>query len=292
MKSLVASNTLLAYPDHNIPFHIETDASDLQLGAIIKQNGKLVGFYTRKLTPAQCNYSTIEKELLSIVKTFHEFCSMLLGANIHVYTDHKNLTHKLSQYVTQHVLHWHLLLEEYNPTFHYLKGPDNILVDALSRLPSSMANTLSSTNSSAPAKLPPSPLLERVTEALTYLDNLELAKCLAEMPLSERQPTGPHNDVVPDLCNDCLLFHHDFDPQKSLPFHFATIHHYQQCDPWLQEASKHDHHFYTQCLGSLTLFVTVLHPLHPPLIGRLLSPPTCLDPVPQDSRPCPWHGLP
>ena len=159
MKSLVASETLLAYPDHNIPFHIETDASDLQLGAIVKQNGKLVGFYTCKLTPVQCNYSTIEKELLSIVETFCEFCSMLLGANIHVYTDHRNLTHKLSQYVTQHVLHWHLLLEEYSPMFHYLKGPDNILVDALRRLPSSMANTLSSTNSSAPAKLPPSPPL-------------------------------------------------------------------------------------------------------------------------------------
>ena len=172
MKSLVASETLLTYPDHNIPFHIETDASDLQLGAVIKQNGKSIAFCTRKLTPAQCNYSTIEKELLSIVETF---CEFLLSADIHVYTDHKNLTHKLSQYITQRVLQWQLLLEEYNPTFHYLKGPDNVLTDALSRLPISMANTLSSTALSAPAKPPTSPPLQKITEALAVIDNLELA---------------------------------------------------------------------------------------------------------------------
>ena len=70
MKALVAADTLLHYPDHNQPFHIETDALDLQLASVIKQGNKPVTFYTWKLTPAQRNYSTIEKELLSIVETF------------------------------------------------------------------------------------------------------------------------------------------------------------------------------------------------------------------------------
>ena len=51
----------------------KTDASHLQLGAVISQDNKPIAFYSRKLNPAQQRYTTTERELLSIVETLKEF---------------------------------------------------------------------------------------------------------------------------------------------------------------------------------------------------------------------------
>ena len=52
IKAIISQETLLHYPDPNKPFHIEMDASDLQLGAVILQDNQPVAFYSRKLTSA------------------------------------------------------------------------------------------------------------------------------------------------------------------------------------------------------------------------------------------------
>ena len=134
IKAVLSKECFLRYPDHNKPFHVYCDASDVQLGSVIVQEGAPVAYYSRKLNTAQRNYTVGEKEMLSIVETLREYRSMLYGCKeLHVYTDHKNNT--FSKLNTQRVIRWRMFLEDFGPKIHYIKGPDNVIADALSRLP-------------------------------------------------------------------------------------------------------------------------------------------------------------
>ena len=92
MKKSISRETLLVYPNFSKSFVIHTDAFKVQLGAVINQDNKPIAFYSRKLNPAQVCYTTIERELLSIEETLKELRNILLGQQIKVYTDRKNLT--------------------------------------------------------------------------------------------------------------------------------------------------------------------------------------------------------
>jgi hypothetical protein len=121
MHLLMAADALVAYLDHNKWLDIYTDASDFQLGACIIQERRPVAYFSRKLTNSQQNYTTMEKEMLSIVATLKKFQGMLLGANIHVFTDHKNL--RFNTLKTKRVLCWRTKIEEFfaHATLH--QGP-------------------------------------------------------------------------------------------------------------------------------------------------------------------------
>ena len=84
------------------------------------------------MSSAQQNYTTTDKEVLSIVTTLKEFRNIILGHQITVYTDHKNPTHKSLN--TERVMRWRLILEEFGPELKYIKGENNVVADSLSRL--------------------------------------------------------------------------------------------------------------------------------------------------------------
>ncbi len=77
MKTTIAKEVVLAYPDFMKPFDIYTDASTKQLGSVITQDNRPIAFFSRKLSDPQSKYTVTELELLAIVETLKQ--RLLLG---------------------------------------------------------------------------------------------------------------------------------------------------------------------------------------------------------------------
>jgi hypothetical protein len=66
---------------------------------------------------------------------------MLLGAKLHVHTDHKNILNIGDSSQQCHC--WISYVDEYGPELHYVEGPQNVIADTFSRLLcSNMSSTL------------------------------------------------------------------------------------------------------------------------------------------------------
>ncbi len=76
VKTTIAKEVVLAYPDFTKPFDIYTDASIKQLGSVITQDIRPIAFFSRKLSGAQSKYTITKLELLAIVETLKEFNGM------------------------------------------------------------------------------------------------------------------------------------------------------------------------------------------------------------------------
>ena len=91
IKRTVARHVLSTYTYFIETFKIHTDASTLQLGAVISQKGKYIAFYRRKVTDSQQRYTVTEREILSILENLKEFRTILLGQKLRIYNDHNTL---------------------------------------------------------------------------------------------------------------------------------------------------------------------------------------------------------
>ena len=136
----VTNPPVLALPRADLPYSIDTDASDYQLGVALFQHlpdgtRQTLGYWSRTLQAAEKNYSTPEKECLAVVWACTVLRPYLQGAPFMVHTDQASLRWLLSTTDgTGRLMRWRLRLSEFDFEVKYKKGSTNSVADCLSRL--------------------------------------------------------------------------------------------------------------------------------------------------------------
>lgn len=140
-KNELANATLLAHPNPNAKLSIHVDASDHALGGVVLQwnenQWQPLSFYSQKLSPAQINYSTYDKELLAIYEGLKHFQPILEGTTFTIFTDHKPLTHAFTQKnskATPRQVRQLNYISQFSTDIRHVPGKKNVVADALSRI--------------------------------------------------------------------------------------------------------------------------------------------------------------
>ena len=141
LKQLLTCAPVLAFPDFDQEFILETDASGKGLGAILAQKQpdgftRPIAYASRTLQQHERKYSATELEALGIVWSVKHFRHYLYGHRCIVYTDHEPLRSLLNTpHPSGKLARWGLALQEVDLVLHYPHGRTNKAADSLSRFP-------------------------------------------------------------------------------------------------------------------------------------------------------------
>lgn len=156
IKALVVGQECLTVIDHTHPgdnkIFMTCDTSDFHMGAVLSwgktwESARPVAFDSMQLKDLQKHYPVHEKELLVNVHVLKKWRSDLLGLPILVYTDHCTLEDfEMQKDLSRRQAYWMEHMSQLDMTIVYIQGEDNMVVDALSHLPSEMPDSEADTD--------------------------------------------------------------------------------------------------------------------------------------------------
>jgi hypothetical protein len=110
LKRSIVSATVPRHFNPERKIIVETNVSNFVIAGVLLQYDDdcifhSVTYFSRKHLPVEINYGIYDKELLTIIRAFIEWCPVLEGSpyTIEVISDHQNLTY----FTTNHWLNYH-----------------------------------------------------------------------------------------------------------------------------------------------------------------------------------------
>ena len=125
--------------DENVPFSIETDASENATSARLNQHNRPVAFFSRMLSKNEPRHSSIEKEACAIVEAVRKWAHFLSGRHFTIITGQRSVAFIYSspnygKIKNEKMMRWRMQLSEYDFEIVYRAGELNHVPDALSRV--------------------------------------------------------------------------------------------------------------------------------------------------------------
>ncbi|KFD69854.1 hypothetical protein M514_17976 [Trichuris suis] len=214
-KESLANAALLRHPSPGCTLALMVDASDVAIGAALQQweNGawQPLGFFSKKLSPAQQRYSTYDRELTAAYMSVKYFRYMLEGRTFILYTDHKPLTFaftKKSNDGTPRQIRYLDFIGQYTTDIRHITGATNVVADVLSRV--------SAITFPSPVDYEQLAQEQKESEELQRLLNSNTALNLKQLPM------GDDNVLV--YCDVSTKQVRPFLPQKFRKIVFNHLH--------------------------------------------------------------------
>ena len=135
-KQVIANSCTLHYFNSEDPIVIQVNASSIGVGATLMQQGCVVSYHSRALTPTQQRYSNIECECYGLVNGIEHFDHYIFGWDFVVQTDHQplvQLTKKPLCEISPRLQCLLLKVTQYSFNTIYVKHDGVPIADCLSR---------------------------------------------------------------------------------------------------------------------------------------------------------------
>jgi len=140
LKDRLMSGPILALPEDEGIYLLNTDASETGLGAVLFQlqtNGKrVIAYVSQTLSAPERKYETTRKELLTVVYGLKRFRQYLLGRHFAIRTDHPALSWlRHTPEPMPQLARWLTFIEQFNYEVVHRPRTKHANADGLSRRP-------------------------------------------------------------------------------------------------------------------------------------------------------------
>ena len=124
--------------DENLPFEVETDASEVALAATLNQAGRPVEFFSWTLQGPEVRHPSVEKGAQVIIESICYWKHYLTGKHFSLKTDQKSVSYMFDQrhkgkIKNDKIMRWRVELSCYSFDIVYCPWKENVLPDAFSR---------------------------------------------------------------------------------------------------------------------------------------------------------------